>query len=764
MSGRRVRTLSIAGCLLSLASGVQAQRLSGTLTHEGSRAPVGGALVLLLGESRDTILARGTTSATGHYLLQAPGAGVYRVRVLRVGQRPLVRGPFRIGAGETISEPIVVSEQPIQLARFDVRASSGCRRRPDSTTLVGQLLAEARTAFLASVSTTPDGESRATYRRYRRLEDRKGGEAGVEANAIEVRASTSPFVSIAIDSLARVGYVVPEGDSITYHAPDAHVLLSRHFSDLHCFQVVQGDSTHPDALGIQFRPVIRRDRVRDISGTIWMRPGSTVLHEVVYHYDPPTAEDREGRIGGTVAFDTTTSGIWFVRNWQIRMPQTSESRIGPDLSRQAAPEQSFRRLERVHVSGGVVMNVRLSSAVLFVDSAETRRAEEAERLWAQQQQASREQADREAVSSLLEGSCGGLRAPERGAISGRVIGPSGAPLVGVPVRASWRVVLADGSLLGYRDDRAETRTTVDGRFVLCPIPLETPVQVGTVIERRTGIMSTVRLAPSTLHESVRLTVPLGQLAGAAREAQQAVEIAAAEAAGGGGASSALLAVRVRDGSGAPIHGAEVILSTATSDTLMTTDVEGVVRLTTVADTVDLLVRQAGLEPVSRRLQLSGGENDVDVQLRNTNRMLETLRTTARRNEARQTEIDERIRRGVPNAAIRRADIQRERASLLSDLLRPVRGIDVTSRDGGMMAVSRRGGNASLQEGTGGTVCVLRVMVDNVLRPLDTSLDAIPLTDIYAVEVYLGPARIPLQFGSTGENLWCGVIAIWTLQR
>lgn len=673
MSRHRHCWIALTVALATVAGRVHAQRISGTIVREAAGTPIAGAVVLLLGETRDSTLARGTTSTTGRFQFTVPAVGAYRIRVLRLGQRPHTSAALRVGASG-FNEQITVPEQPIQLARFDVKSSAGCQRNPAPGSAVGQLLAEARTAFLASVSMSPDGEPRATYRKYRRAESRGGEVLRPEESAIAVLATARPFVAIPADSLARVGYMVVEPDSTAYYAPDAEVLLSDSFARAHCFMVVQGDSTRADALGIEFRPVIRRDGRKDIRGTIWMRPSSTSLHEVSYRYDPPTPEERAGRIGGTVQFDTTSAGIWFVRHWEIRMAVLSQQSAA-DYSRRMPSTQVFQRLEQVHVSGGAVMDVRVANVLQFADSAEIQRATQAVRVLAEAQRAARETLERQADAGFLTDLCGTLRAPDRGAVTGQVLSPSGAPMANVPVRASWRVVLTDGvgtNPYGYRDDRAETLTMSNGRFVLCPIPLESNARVAVVVDGREFGATPVSIGSDLLYARVPISIPLAQLALIASAASRSDPFARA----------ARLAEGVTASAGAPSDRAHA-------------------------------------------------------------------------------EVDERIRRGVPNSALQRVDLERDRPPLLSDAMRSMSGIEIVAANGGAIAVSRRSG----ARGGGATgVCRLRVLVNNVLRPADTSLDVVAPSDIYAVELYVGATRIPPQFGGFRGELDCGLVAVWTLTR
>lgn len=60
-------------------------------------------------------------------------------------------------------------------------------------------------------------------------------------------------------------------------------------------------------------------------------------------------------------------------------------------------------------------------------------------------------------------------------------------------------------------------------------------------------------------------------------------------------------------------------------------------------------------------------------------------------------------------------------------------------------------------------CFLKVAVDGVLWQDDPpNLANLPPPDaIHGIEVFSGPASIPLQYGGTGRDKWCGLIAVWT---
>lgn len=78
------------------------------------------------------------------------------------------------------------------------------------------------------------------------------------------------------------------------------------------------------------------------------------------------------------------------------------------------------------------------------------------------------------------------------------------------------------------------------------------------------------------------------------------------------------------------------------------------------------------------------------------------------------------------------------------------------------AVSSRG----IVDFGGTSICPLRVMVDGVMMgsSIDIPFDITqlpPPDQIRGIEVFAGPASIPVQYGGSGAGKWCGLIAVWT---
>jgi hypothetical protein len=140
-SAHSVRTaLTLAALIGGVFAGapLRAQAVRGTVTLPDGMTAAPNVIVLLLRARSDSVIARAATATRGTYLLRAPRAGEYRLRLLRLGQQPETIGPFGIPDGEPITRNVVLTNRPITLARFEVRGKDECRTRPDSGLLVAQ--------------------------------------------------------------------------------------------------------------------------------------------------------------------------------------------------------------------------------------------------------------------------------------------------------------------------------------------------------------------------------------------------------------------------------------------------------------------------------------------------------------------------------------------------------------------------------------------------------------------------------------------------
>jgi hypothetical protein len=60
------------------------------------------------------------------------------------------------------------------------------------------------------------------------------------------------------------------------------------------------------------------------------------------------------------------------------------------------------------------------------------------------------------------------------------------------------------------------------------------------------------------------------------------------------------------------------------------------------------------------------------------------------------------------------------------------------------------------------MCWPRVAIDGLIQPTRANLALLPPpSEIYAIEIFAGPASQPLKMAGEGEQRFCGLIAIWT---
>jgi len=59
---------------------------------------------------------------------------------------------------------------------------------------------------------------------------------------------------------------------------------------------------------------------------------------------------------------------------------------------------------------------------------------------------------------------------------------------------------------------------------------------------------------------------------------------------------------------------------------------------------------------------------------------------------------------------------------------------------------------------------MRLTLDGVVMPALSDIDAIIPKDVYGIEIFSGPARLPPELAGLRTDNWCGVIAIWTRDR
>lgn len=324
MANRAVLLLS--GILLSQGltwAALGAQTATAIVRETAAGPPVAGAIVRLL--AGDSVIAQGLTSESGRVTLRAGGAGRFMLRVSRIGYAPSPPSPIDLAAGETRTVELAVLWERVQLPELTVQARTTCGKSPAERALAATLWEQVRQALTATRVSEGGGLAVRSRKEHRRLT--RGGVILDEQRSEPQVTGSRPFVALRSEVLAQRGYVLAEGDSVAYHAPDATLLLSDPFVETHCFGVTaapKGDSAH---VGLSFEPT-RGSQVADIRGVLWVDRRTIELRRLEFQYVTRGNEVQVKEAGGHVAFDRLPSGAWYVKSWVIRMPEIERSVTG----------------------------------------------------------------------------------------------------------------------------------------------------------------------------------------------------------------------------------------------------------------------------------------------------------------------------------------------------------------------------------------------------------------------------------------------------
>ncbi len=343
--------------VLSHFGAASAQTVSGRVIENGTGRPLAGAFVVLLddaGTQRDGVL----TDSAGSFSITAPGPGSYTLRADFIGHASPQSPPLTLAAGQTLSFLLKADVYAIPLAGLQVRGRQRCERQPRAGETTARLWEEARKALAVAAWVQSRTTLRFRIARYHRILD------PVRMRVIDeqrtVRAGygmASPFRSISAEQLADSGYMRagPANEYFMYYAPDADVLLSESFVDLHCFHVRTEKPPEPGWIGLAFE-AIRRDRP-DIRGVLWLDRETAELRTIEFHYVNLPWDVDPAAQGGFIALTRVPTGPWIVSRWWIRMPRMAEQR----LTLFGQPSRASFMLTGVEQEGGEVLEVRNSA-------------------------------------------------------------------------------------------------------------------------------------------------------------------------------------------------------------------------------------------------------------------------------------------------------------------------------------------------------------------------------------------------------------------
>lgn len=310
--------LFLIGGHTGLANG---QVVRGRLLDSDGSTPIGGAMMTLV-DDQDRQLAGNLTRDSGLYQVSTLLPGRYRVRADRIGYATTYSDFFDVAAGDTLLVDIVARIEAISLAGIEAEGDRRCRVRPEQGLAVTRVWDEARKALQAAAWTQERGYYRYEMMGIRRQMDRENRIVISEDRTYGGGYRQAPYISLPAAELMEKGFARLTPAESVYWAPDAAVLLSDAFLDTHCFTVRRDENRAPGLIGLAFRP-IRGRNLPEISGTLWINPGTSELEWLDFHYQNLNLPDAlmAGPLGGTVEFRALPNGTWIVDSWRIRMPR-----------------------------------------------------------------------------------------------------------------------------------------------------------------------------------------------------------------------------------------------------------------------------------------------------------------------------------------------------------------------------------------------------------------------------------------------------------
>ncbi|HSL69077.1 MAG TPA: carboxypeptidase-like regulatory domain-containing protein, partial [Longimicrobiales bacterium] len=340
-------------------SALAAQVVNGTVSDDMG-TPLRGAFVMLL-NADGRQLAAVLAGERGEFIFRV-SAGRYSLRADLIGHRTATAGPFEVGAGQTVTQPLRLQVAALQIPEISVTAGKRCTGRPESSRRTAEVWEEARKALTVAAWVSNSGPAIFRVRNYERDTDLALQDLAPPKTEFALTAGKRAYYAIDPDSLAQFGYVqTKDGERIVF-GPDAELLLSNSFLTQHCFDL-RRERDRPGLIGLAFEPLAER-KLPDIEGVLWLDATTGELRFIEYGYtNVPNYTDRR-YAGGRTEFERLPNGAWIVRRWYVRAPRLgrneSEVRVlgaretgGEVLDVQLAGRDPATMVARVTIEGSV---------------------------------------------------------------------------------------------------------------------------------------------------------------------------------------------------------------------------------------------------------------------------------------------------------------------------------------------------------------------------------------------------------------------------
>ncbi|MCC7194375.1 MAG: carboxypeptidase regulatory-like domain-containing protein [Gemmatimonadaceae bacterium] len=373
---------------------------------------------------------------------------------------------------------------------------------------------------------------------------------------------------------------------------------------------------------------------------------------------------------------------------------------------------------------------------------------------------------------LLKAACGDSAGAGESLLRGVVRDTSGRTVRDAVVTATWqgsfRMVGASTDRdrnLGWAGKSVGTFTGADGTWRLCGVPRDVPLVIRASADLL-GDVRTVRLDPDDAFLSADLA--LHRTAPWTGAALPDSLVAVVEVMATSAGSVPLPDVRL-----------DLELPGGGSRTLITAEDGRVLVPDARAGRLVVVARKIGFLPGKVSAAIAPGRNTVPIIL-DAARLpsLDTVRIVGDRRVAgldRLDEFEDRRLNKLATRTISRAEIEKRNPSATWQLLTNVPALKVADRgDGTVVATMPR----VMIQNFSNQPCYPKVMVDGIpvaedvassagfgrlgSAPQAVNLAMLPPPDaIHGIEVFAGPATVPVKFGGAGNGKWCGLIAIWT---
>ncbi len=366
-----VSPLAFGLCLAAVGMGnapriaAQSADSLGGIALDSAGSPVYGALIVAYG-TQGQVVARAVSGRRGVFMMPMPSADSARLVVHRVGYqvpRAVMAPPGARPATFSLSAP----GKRLSFSGDKATQRGVCGTPRDATSDVTVLWNAARIVLESSQLRFGREDVVRKVSQFDRVLATDGKVISSSTPRERDVISGPPYISLSPDSIDAVGYVVENRDDASYYAPDANIMLSPSFTERSCFGVVAPTSERPDLVGLSFKPLANRDRLKDIGGIFWFSRETLELQKMEYRYTNVPTAFAAARVGGELTFTLLPVGAWIISRWEIRMPQ-GEIQTQIALQHSITRERRQVTVEFLRAAIGEVRSVRIGADAFTIPS------------------------------------------------------------------------------------------------------------------------------------------------------------------------------------------------------------------------------------------------------------------------------------------------------------------------------------------------------------------------------------------------------------